>query len=297
MIHIHCDVDNLWIYEQEYGRRDSSQLYGHIYEAALPQFCEQVERVGARATFFVVGRDLEIPECRAFCRLAADRGHRFGNHSYEHLASFGRLPAGQKELELRRTDAALSEACGQQIVGFRGPGYWVDDTVENTLVELGYRYDSSVLPGPITLLMALYSIASGQKARGKSFGLHPWASRKTRPLRRGLLEIPVATATPARLPVHSTIIFMMGNSGMRYFRRVAPWIPVRDQPSAYSFHAIDMADLPGDHQLKSAVKPLRLPLARRTAIVQEILSTLAGFGLETSEEYVSGQPNRPGAPR
>ncbi len=297
MIHIHCDVDNLWIYEQEYGRQGSSQLYGHIYETALPRFCELVEQAGARATFFMIGKELDLPECQAFCRFAADRGHRFGNHSFAHPADFGHLSRAQKRLELERTDAALAEACGQQIVGFRGPGYWIDDDVVDVLEQLGYRYDSSVVPGPITPLMALYSITSGQRARGKAFGLHPWASRRAKPLGRGLLEIPVATATPVRLPVHSTIIFMMGDRGMRYFRRVVHWIPLRGQPSAYLFHAIDMAEIPDDHPLTAAVKPLQLPLARRAGIVHEILATLAGFGFETTEDYVADQPTRLGAPR
>lgn len=291
MIHFHCDVDNLWVYEAEYGRREQAQLYGHVYETALPRLCDLLDEAGARATFFIIGQDLQLPACRQFCESAAKRGHRFANHSFSHPADFGRRSLAEKERELRQTDANLREVTNQEVVGFRGPGYWIDQETIEILIQLGYRYDSTVLPGPATTLMAIYSIISGQRLRGKAFGTHMLASRKPSRLhskrdpQRYVVEIPIATATALRLPTHSTILFMMRTFGMRYFRRIAPWIQLESEPSSFLFHAVDLADVPVQNQMRH-VKALQMPLAERTSAIREILATLAPANAQTTEQYL-----------
>lgn len=292
MIHLTCDVDNLWIYEAEYGRKGRSRFYGHIYETALPQFCELVEQVNGRATFFIVGQDLELPACRAFCEFASKRGHRLANHSHTHAPCFGKMSVAEKKMEIQRADAAIRAVVNQPIVGFRGPGYWLDQDVVDILIQLGYLYDSSVLPGLGTGLMTLYSFASGQRSRGKAYGIHAAASRKVTKLRerqepdRYVLEIPIATATPLRLPVHSTILFMLGKRGDSYFERVAGRILAGGSPSAYLFHAIDLADLPDASPLRGVVKALDLPLSDRVRTISRVLERLSRFGFQTSEDYL-----------
>jgi peptidoglycan-N-acetylglucosamine deacetylase len=44
---------------------------------------------GARATFFVVGRDLQQPGARALAERAASEGHWIGNHTMTHEVQFG----------------------------------------------------------------------------------------------------------------------------------------------------------------------------------------------------------------
>lgn len=69
-------------------------------DAVLPVLA----KYGARATFFLIGNDLEKNPGQGRRLLAA--GHELGNHSYSHERMWG-LFAGAYETEIRRTDALL----------------------------------------------------------------------------------------------------------------------------------------------------------------------------------------------
>src|SRR5438094_79922 len=73
MIHLHCDVDNVRLYEREHGVAESFDPH-RIYDQALPILLDLIEQAGARATFFVVGQDAALKSCREFCLLARSRG-------------------------------------------------------------------------------------------------------------------------------------------------------------------------------------------------------------------------------
>lgn len=72
-------------------------------EAILPA----LERHGAHATFFLIGRDIaRRPDLAARLRAA---GHELGDHSYTHVRMVGR-PAGFYDREIERTEALLRRA-------------------------------------------------------------------------------------------------------------------------------------------------------------------------------------------
>jgi len=100
----------------------------------------------AHATFFYLGW---IAERRPdLVRRCLDEGHEVASHGYEHLflADLGREAFAQ---DLARTEEALVAAGAPRPVGFRASTFtmtratwWAFDT----LIERGYRYDSSVHP-------------------------------------------------------------------------------------------------------------------------------------------------------
>lgn len=74
---------------------------------ATPAVLDVLRRHGVKATFFVVGRQVEAPGGRALCeRIVAD-GHWLGSHTYSHAAPFGALPTEQAVDELEGGDAAV----------------------------------------------------------------------------------------------------------------------------------------------------------------------------------------------
>ena len=61
--------------------------------AVTPAVLEVLGRRRVRATFFVLGRQLDSPASIAIARRASDEGHWIGNHSFTHKIPLGEDPA------------------------------------------------------------------------------------------------------------------------------------------------------------------------------------------------------------
>ncbi len=104
------------------------------------------DETGQRATFFVLGWVAERDP--GLVREIADRGHEVACHGYQHELVYAIGPEAFRK-DLRRARAAIEDACGRTLHGYRAPSYSV--TRESLwalpiLVEEGFRYDSSIFP-------------------------------------------------------------------------------------------------------------------------------------------------------
>src|SRR5215210_4603820 len=109
---------------------------------------DMLDEAEVRATFFVVGNVAETHP--GLVREVVRRGHEVGSHSHSHELIFRMEPAAFKA-DMERSLAGLQDLTGQPIIGFRAPefsvghlGHWCFEV----LIELGFRYDSSVFPLP-----------------------------------------------------------------------------------------------------------------------------------------------------
>jgi peptidoglycan/xylan/chitin deacetylase (PgdA/CDA1 family) len=99
--------------------------------AHTPQFLRLLERYGAPATFFLVGRFAR--SCPDLVREIADRGHSIGNHTETHV-NLAWLPAWRIEEELHACQDSILRALGferdaapilmRPPFGYRGPQLW-----------------------------------------------------------------------------------------------------------------------------------------------------------------------------
>jgi peptidoglycan-N-acetylglucosamine deacetylase len=105
---------------------------------STPLVLDALADAGVRATFFVLGRQVE--RHAATVRRIVAEGHQLASHGFDHGILVFRGPrhlAGQ----LRRTEAAVADAVGDDVLtrlfraphGFRGPATWP------TARALGYR--------------------------------------------------------------------------------------------------------------------------------------------------------------
>lgn len=291
MAQVHIDIDNLWIYEREYGSK-SSLAPEYIFEQALPLMLELFSTHGVKATFFLVAKDLQFQACRDFCSLAIERGHEIANHTYTHPSNLHRLSKSEKEFEIMKAHDLISAVTNRAVTGFRAPGYYLDRDIIEILVANGYQYDSSVLPSPINCLMSFYVSWKSGRALDKAFGRKRYAlaSRKISRIQskinreKFLLELPIHTLPLLRFPTHSTMIYLLGS----WYCDLVSYVLRNSNPnSIYLFHAIDMVDcLPGD-SLASKVLPLQIPLARRIEIANQILKSIQSQTCQTAASLVS----------
>ena len=75
-------------------------------------------------------------------------GHELASHSYDHGLVYDTTPEGFAQ-DLRRAKAAIEDAAGVEIHGYRAPSYSITERslwALDVLVAEGYHYDSSIYP-------------------------------------------------------------------------------------------------------------------------------------------------------
>jgi polysaccharide deacetylase family protein (PEP-CTERM system associated) len=99
-----------------------------------------------RATFFVLGWVVERwPHLIA---EVARRGHEVACHGFAHRLVYRLGPAAFRA-DVTKARAAIEDAIGEPVTGFRAASYSiVTETMWalDVLIELGFRYDSSIFP-------------------------------------------------------------------------------------------------------------------------------------------------------
>ena len=82
-------------------------------EAVTPQVLDVLERHGIKATFFVLGRNLQTPQTTALIERAARAGHWIGNHTFTHSVPLG-LTQGPEvaRREITDTQALIEHVAG-----------------------------------------------------------------------------------------------------------------------------------------------------------------------------------------
>lgn len=147
------------------------------------------EAGGVSATFFVLGWVAE--RCPRLVREIAARGHEVASHGYSHQLVYRQPPAVFEE-ETRRSRMILEDQAQAPVTGYRAASYsitrdslWALDT----LVELGFTWDSSIFP----VHHDRYGIPGSPR----------WPHRLTTPSGYQLMEFPLSTwrMGPVTLPV------------------------------------------------------------------------------------------------
>jgi peptidoglycan-N-acetylglucosamine deacetylase len=294
MIQVHVDVDNLWNYENEYGISFGKDKE-FLFENALPRALELFTSHDIRATFFIVGSDLDLESARNFCKDVVKAGHAIANHTYSHHPNFSRMSPADKMIEIKKCHDAIVGTTGVRPVGFRSPGYYLDEDIIKILNDLEYRYDGSVLPGFSSAIMHAYSnLKGGDGSKGKAFGRRRYifSSRKPRMIKvkdssSNFLSLPISVAPFIRLPSHSTFVYHLGYCYFSLLRRLYKMSP---KDHIYLFHAIDFIDLGDCANDTAAVPPLRLNVKERMSLNDEIcrmLKDLNGDSISTTEDQLN----------
>jgi peptidoglycan/xylan/chitin deacetylase (PgdA/CDA1 family) len=251
-----------------------------VYELALPRFAQLFKELRLRATFFVIGEHLNKKPNRDVVRQLHKSGHEIANHTQTHPYNFSRLNPRQKRAEIEHAGEAIAGVTGERAVGFRAPGYDVDSEVLETLWDLGYTYDSSIMPSIFNLPLKLFHTLL---SRGWSFtgygsmalSLSPNCAHRLdaaanwRPS-GGLWEIPVSCVPYLRLPFYSNFNLFTGDTVFRLSAALAS-----GQPCNYIFHAIEMLD-PREidrriHRHPNARLPLEDKIIRCRRFLQQLM--------------------------
>lgn len=286
-VHRHLTVHGLGA--EEKGRA--------AFRFGLPRALAWATDAGVPLTLFAVAEDARDPMVAASLRDAWAAGHPVESHSATHPYDLTRLDDATQRREIAGSVDALAQVTGRRPVGFRAPGYLIDDRVLDRVEEVGLIFDSSVLPSPpyvaaklaVLAGMAVRGRRSASLGRGARMAVAPRVPyRPGRPFfRRGdrdLVELPIAVTPTLRLPAMGTSIGALPEG---IARRVARSL-AGDAFVGLELHAMDFlaAEDPGLGPLRGHQPELRRPLAARAASLAAFVAELrlAGFAAVTLEE-------------
>jgi peptidoglycan/xylan/chitin deacetylase (PgdA/CDA1 family) len=112
--------------------------------AGYPEILALCADLGVTATCFLEGHNGE--DNPSLVRDVVGGGHELGMHGWAHEEWRTLDPSTERDLASRATEA-LASAAGVSPAGFRAPGGARTDVTEQTLRDLGYRYDASLGDG------------------------------------------------------------------------------------------------------------------------------------------------------
>lgn len=135
--------------------------------AVTPAVLDLLDRHGARASFFCIGRRAAAHP--ALVREIVRRGHSVENHSDRHPNAFACLPPGALAGEVERAQARLADIAGQAPRFFRPPMGLRSPFLDPVLARLGLchvswtrrGYDAVSSEAPLVLRRLLRGLAAG----------------------------------------------------------------------------------------------------------------------------------------
>jgi hypothetical protein len=285
---VSVDLDPLGCYYGIHGLgTPPAQLENVVLRRALPRFAEMFERRRIKATFFVIGSDVQRDAAgRSQLSQLAKSGHELGNHTHTHPYELTRLSRQRIDEEVGRAHEVIAQL-GPAPVGFRAPGYDMSTPVLETLMARGYRYDSSVFPSwsyyaakaGVMGLMALVGKRSRAVMIDPRALIAPVLPYRpgVSPFLRGqstLVELPISVSPKLRIPAFGTSLVALPTRA-----RVMLLESMRARPFYnLELHGIDLIGADEDGipaALVARQHDLRVPLVQKQRALEASLDRIA----------------------
>jgi peptidoglycan-N-acetylglucosamine deacetylase len=287
---VSVDLDALHHYFAIHGLAPATGAADAAYDLALARMGAWAEARRIPLTLFAVGEDLAREGAAVILAVLARRGHAVENHSYSHRYDLTRLDRATMRREVEAGAEAIERVTGRRPLGFRAPGYTVNDALFDVLDEAAVSFDSSVFPCPAYYLAKAAAMGS-MRAAGRvsrsvldtprvltapTIPYRPGArfcSRDGAP--RRFVELPIQVTPGARLPFIGTLLGITGARGAAGLARSCVGEPLVN----LELHAIDFLDATEGLLALAPYQPeLRVPLAARLDALDAAVAALTSAG-------------------
>lgn len=156
----------------------------------------------ANSTFFTVGAVVE--KYAELVETIACKGHEVASHTLSHV-SFNNLGNERIKIEIVESKKLLEQTINERVVGFRAPAFEINpnaiEFVVRILENLGYRYDSSIVPSfKIPLWYGLPSASIYPTRISKIFT----------EIKSQIIEFPIAINPLIRMPISGSWMRIFG---------------------------------------------------------------------------------------
>lgn len=141
------DAISVWIGPRA-ATSPSAVSRGEFAVVGVERILKLLRREGIAGTFFIPGHTVEtFPE--SIAAILAD-GHEVGHHGYLHENPAALETADREREVLRRGLRVLADVAGVVPTGYRSPAWDNSPHTVELLVELGFRYESSLMADDFT---------------------------------------------------------------------------------------------------------------------------------------------------
>lgn len=206
-------------------------------DEGLPRLLALLRKLRIQATMFVSGEVLrERPDLAR--RLVAE-GHELGSHGFDHsLGYLSRRPRRIAYADILAGRDIFSAASGKPPVAFRAPNFGVDSFILRSVEDLGFRIDSSVLPGRRVRKWRAFTLVDHRGA--PTLPYRPLRTDFRLPGGTGLIELPVTSLARSGSPIGLGLVNAIGpnEAWAQLVRLGSSYILFLSHP----WEAIDLAD-------------------------------------------------------
>ena len=110
--------------------------------SSTPILLDGLKERKVRATFFLIGENVEKDENEKIVKRMYEEGHLIGNHTYTHC-NLSKLETGEAKKELEQTDTVIEKITGKQPVFVRAPygEFPVDSEQDLNRIYIGWTVD------------------------------------------------------------------------------------------------------------------------------------------------------------
>jgi peptidoglycan/xylan/chitin deacetylase (PgdA/CDA1 family) len=285
---VSVDLDEIPNYFAIHGMEEPRGATAHaVYDVALGRLDDFSRTLDVPLTLFAIGSDLARPEAADRLRRLASVGHEVANHTLDHRYDLTRLDRMEMRRQVEEGARAIEAATGQRPVGFRAPGYTVNDTVYEVLEECGVAYGSSVFPCPPYYLAKAARLAL-MRVRGENsrsiLDVPQVLRAPTTPYRvgrpywkrgNGVLELPITVTRGVRLPFIGTSVTLAGPTRARWLSQLVVGLPLVN----LELHGIDVLDdSDGLEALRGYQPDVTVPKRRKQDSLSVVVETLRRNG-------------------
>lgn len=245
------------------------------------------ERYHIKSTFFVVGNDLQDKGYRKIIQELVEDGYEIANHTTSHLKNFTTLNYSLKQKEIYQCHNLIKDL-GYNPYGFRTPHFGLDKDIVKILGELGYIYDSSIIPtSAYNYINKIKSYINKEDIYIKS----PCPKDMWRTIKASsLYEVPITVMPLLKIPFHASYAMTLP----RVISYLCSRILINNKNNTnnvltYVFHLNDLC--PGTY-LKSKEFRLFQKLEERIKFFEWICREIAqSYSPITTIEYVQKEKN------
>lgn len=304
------DLDNKWAYMKIHGDAGWRDFPSYL-DICVPRILNILRERNWIISFFIVGKDAELPENHEAILQIASEGHEIGNHSFFHEPWLHLYSEKGLKEEICKAEEAIIRLTGRKPVGFRGPGYSLSDSVLKVLIEMKYEYDCSTFPTFIAPLARFFFFLKAQKMpdeemekRKRLFGRFSDGFRSLKPYfwQSGsgrILEIPVTTFPFLRIPVHASYLLYIAEFSeqlaISYFKAAVSFSKLFNIHFSLLLHPLDF--LSGGEIPELRFFPaMSMPSSKKLEVLQKILDVFGNsftiVNMKTYADWVSKEKLR-----
>lgn len=164
-----------------------------VWKEGMPRLLDLYAKHDVKATFFFIADFAK--ECPDIVKMIQPYGHEVACHglTHDHKQAFDILNLEQQKDRLTEAKLILEAIAGVEVVSFRAPALRVNEFTPKALIETGFKFDSSVAPQRMDMLM---SLGSKKKLNWLAAPRTPYYVSESNLARKGttsLFEVPVSS--------------------------------------------------------------------------------------------------------